>query len=189
MHAPARLIEADRTLVQILDSALAEAARRGGNWIACRLGCTMCCLGEFPITRLDAVRLRLGLQELEERDPHRAAAIRDRAKQSVARAAARPGGEDEDEPCPALDPVTGGCELYAARPVTCRLFGPAIRNGDQALGVCELCYQGASDEQIAACEVIAGSDALERSILDELATEAGESPETTVAAALAAEGD
>ena len=27
-----------------------------------------------------------------------------------------------DEPCPVLDPATGACDLYAARPMTCRIF-------------------------------------------------------------------
>ena len=57
---------ADGDLVQILDAALAEAARKSGPWLACRLGCTECCKGPFPITRLDALRLRAGLDELAD---------------------------------------------------------------------------------------------------------------------------
>ena len=33
----------------------------------------------------------------------------------------------DDVPCPALDPETGGCDLYAARPITCRTFGLTLR--------------------------------------------------------------
>ncbi len=36
--------------------------------------------------------------------------------------------------------------------MTCRVFGPPVRSED-GLGVCELCYHGASDEEIAACEM------------------------------------
>jgi hypothetical protein len=47
----------DQMLIQIVDSALAEAARRSGEWLVCRPGCTQCCIGVFPINQLDASRL------------------------------------------------------------------------------------------------------------------------------------
>ena len=59
----------------------------------------------------------------------------------------------DEEYCPALDPETLTCDLYDARPITCRIFGPAVRSGGDVLGVCELNYHGATDEQIAACQV------------------------------------
>src|SRR5258705_2175192 len=108
----------DRELIQIVDAALAEAARRAGSWLACRPGCFACCIGPFPISALDAERLREGLAVLASHDPERAARIRTRAL------AYRAG---EDEPCPALDPQGGTCDLYDARPLTCRTVGPAIR--------------------------------------------------------------
>ena len=69
-----------------------------------------------------------------------------------------------DEPCPVLDPATGLCELYDARPMTCRTFGPPVRS-EGGLGVCELCFHGATDEQIAACEMVADPDDLEWKLL------------------------
>ena len=60
-----RLDSGDRTLIQIVDAALAEAARKSGQWLVCRVGCTQCCIGPFPISQLDARRLRGGLAELE----------------------------------------------------------------------------------------------------------------------------
>ena len=48
----------DAALIQIVDAALAEAARKAGPWLACRLGCTECCMGPFAITPSDAERLR-----------------------------------------------------------------------------------------------------------------------------------
>ena len=137
----------DQALIQIVDAALAEAARKSGPWLVCRPGCTECCLGPFPITQLDARRLREGLAELDRRDPRRAADVRQRARQAVAHTAT------DDDPCPALDPAAGTCDLYAARPITCRIFGPPVRYGSDAVGVCELCFHGASDEEIAACRV------------------------------------
>jgi hypothetical protein len=59
----------DRALIQIVDAALAEAARRSGEWLVCRPGCTQCCIGVFPINQLDALRLRRGLAELQKLRP------------------------------------------------------------------------------------------------------------------------
>jgi len=170
----------DDVLVQIVDAALAEAARRSGAWLLCRPGCAQCCLGEFAITQLDAVRLRRGLAELEAGDPERAARLRRR----VAEAVARPEPMRDDDPCVALDPATGTCELYAARPIICRTFGPPVRCESGELGVCELCFEGAAPAEIAACEVEFDPQGLEPALLRELEETTGARGETTVALAL-----
>ena len=85
-----------------------------------------------------------------------------------------------DEPCPVLDPETGLCDLYDARPMTCRTFGPPVRS-DGGLGVCELCFHGASDEQIAACEMVADPDELESTLLSKLEETRGPRGQTIVA--------
>ena len=157
----------DRELVQIVDAALAEANRKAGAWVVCRPGCFECCMGPFPISQLDAARLRTGLADLAAADPARAARVRERAREAV-------GQMGDDEPCPALDPDTGTCDLYAARPLTCRTFGPAIRWGGDAVGICELNFQGAADEEIAACVVEIQTDEPEEA----------EGTQTTVAFAL-----
>lgn len=190
----------DQALIQIVDAAMAESARKSGAWLVCRLGCTQCCIGPFPITQLDAHRLRRGLAELEAGDPERASQIRERARESLARIAKDfPGdpvsgvlSEDEaeqaqfadfanEEPCPALDPETGACDLYAARPVSCRTFGPPARCDAGSLGVCELCFQGASDDEIAACEVEVDPDGLEAGLLEDFEKTTGARGETIVA--------
>ena len=175
----------DSHLIQIVDSALAETARRSGAWLACKPGCTACCHGIFAINQLDAERLRLGMADLEDRDPARAARIRARAKKSIARIAPgfpgdiRTGVLDEseeaqqqfeelgnDEPCPVLDPHSGLCDLYTSRPMTCRIFGPPVRSGEEGgLCVCELCYHGATDEQIASCEMVPDPENIEAKVL------------------------
>jgi Fe-S-cluster containining protein len=199
------LTTADRQLIQIVDAALADAKRKSGDWLVCRPGCTQCCIGPFAISQLDAARLRQGLSELEESDPARALRVRNRARDSVARiSAAFPGNAEtgilaedaaseqhfaafaDDEPCPALDPVTGLCDLYAARPMTCRIFGPPVRSGPEgALGVCELCYHGATDQQIAACEMKPDPENLERTLLERLGESTGAGGSTIVAFCLA----
>jgi Fe-S-cluster containining protein len=179
---PARDLE----LIQIVDAALADATRRSGEWLACRLGCTQCCIGPFAINQLDATRLGHGLKDLEHRFPKRARRVRDRARDAVQRLSATfPGNpltglldESEqgqelfadfanDELCPALDPDTGACELYESRPMTCRVFGPPVRS-ETGLGVCELCFVGATDDQIAACEMVPDPDDLEAELVTHL---------------------
>jgi len=193
----------DRALVQIVDSALADAAHRSGKWLVCRPGCTQCCFGVFAINLLDAVRLREGLTQLEDCAPERAARVRQRARDAVSRLSKEfPGnpitglldeGEEaeqrfaefaNDEPCPALDLETGLCELYESRPMTCRVFGPPIRSED-GLGVCELCFQGATDEEIAACEMNADPENLESALVEELEKTTGVHGQTIVAFCLA----
>jgi len=137
-------------------------------------------MGEFPITQLDALRLRRGLAGLEQREPERAARVRRRAREV---AASHPLFAAE-QPCPALDPETGTCDLYAARPITCRVFGPPVSCGSEAVGVCELCFQGASDAEIAACEMEVDSEGLEAVLLDALEERSGLRGETTVGVAL-----
>jgi Fe-S-cluster containining protein len=168
----------DRSLIRSVDRALAEAARKCGAWLACHAGCTECCKGPFSITQLDALRLRLGLAKLAKRAPRRAARVRARARE----AAGRPAGDDDF--CPALDPATGRCDLYAARPITCRTFGPPVRCGAEAVGICELCFRGASDAEIAACEVAIDAAGLESTLLEELERITGLKGDTTVVAAL-----
>jgi Fe-S-cluster containining protein len=201
----------DRQLIQIIDAALADAARRSGDWLVCRPGCTQCCVGAFAISQLDARRLQAGLSELFAADAERAARVRQRATAYIATFATEfPGdaltgvlGETaeaeaafeefaNDEPCPVLDPATGTCDLYAARPMTCRAFGPPIRSSDQSeegLGVCELCFHGATAEQIAACEMEVDPDNLESALLQQLQTETGAHGQTIVSYALISSSD
>jgi Fe-S-cluster containining protein len=200
MHRPT-LPAGNRQLVQIVDAALADATRRSGSWLVCRPGCTQCCIGVFAISQLDALRLENGLAELETTDPGRAARVRARANESVARltpdypgnpktGTLDPRSEEHfdnfanDEPCPALDPTTGTCDLYTSRPVACRAFGPPVRS-EGGLGVCELCFHGATEQQIAACEMEVDPDDLESKILLEIEQRSQLTGDTIVAFALA----
>jgi Fe-S-cluster containining protein len=173
-------MSSDFELVQIVDAALAEATRRSGSWLVCRPGCTQCCYGPFEISQLDAQRLRQGLEELESRDPLRAGAVRERSRQ-----AARLTHFSDDDPCPVLDPETGTCDLYASRPITCRCFGPPVHCDSGTVGVCELCFDGASDEEISACLVDFDPEGLESALIDALERASGVRGMTTVALSLA----
>lgn len=168
-----RLPRGDTQLVQIMNTALADAARRAGNWLVCRPGCTQCCHGVFAINALDVARLQAGMNTLCTEHPLKAAALLKRARKWVEEHGPEFPGDAEagvlgtseeaqmrfegfanDAACPALNPATGLCDVYEWRPMTCRVFGPPVRMGDgEALGCCELCFVGASEEQIAAGEM------------------------------------
>jgi Fe-S-cluster containining protein len=189
----------DTELVQIVDAELADAARRAGTWLVCRIGCTQCCYGAFAINALDAARLRVGMETLRGTQPELAAEIERRTRLWIEEHGAEfPGdlqtgrlGETDDDrekfeefaneaACPALDPATGRCDVYAWRPMTCRVFGPPVRMGDgEALGHCERCFHGASHAQVQACEMTI-PHALEADVLERV----GAAGETVVAFAL-----
>ena len=79
-----------------------------------------------------------------------------------------------------LDPESGLCDLYDARPMTCRTFGPPVRSED-GLGVCELCFQGATDEQIVACEMVVDPEDLEAKMVEKVEKTRGPRGSTIVA--------
>jgi Fe-S-cluster containining protein len=151
------------------------------------------------VSPLDALRLHAGMEKLRATEPALAAEIAHRAGMWVVEHGAEfPGdvetgllGNSAEErerfesfanaaACPALDPATGGCDVYAWRPMTCRVFGPPIRMGDgAALAHCELNFVGASEDEVAACEMPLAYD-LEAELLEEIASK----DETVVAFAL-----
>ena len=171
---------ATMSLIQIVTTAVADAYARGAAWLPCRPGCSQCCIGVFPIRQQDAARLRDGLAFLTQNDPARATRIRARVAATLTRLdpwfpgdlATGTLGESyedailfeefaNDEPCPALDLDHGTCDLYEARPILCRTFGPPMRTEEGNLATCELCFVGATTEEIARCELDPTIPALE----------------------------
>ena len=201
MPGPSFSLErADRRLLRVVDDAMAGSAARAGDRLACRPGCDECCHGPFPVNVLDAWRLRRGLAELAAREPERAASVVARARAQLPALAAgfpgdpRTGVLSEDEtaeeaffgahaalPCPALDPATRRCDLYAYRPLTCRTFGPPVRIGDSDLPPCRLCFQGSCAAEIEACRAEPDPHGLE----DRVVARLGDDEETLVAFVLA----
>ena len=202
MELPAR----DSQLVQIMKASLADATRRAGEWLVCRPDCTQCCYGAFAINQLDVMRLQAGMNVLRSTEPGRAGGIERRAQRWIDEhgrdfpgdpATGLLGSSDADRErfeefandaaCPALDPATGLCDVYQARPMACRIFGPpvAMDAGDDdgpALAHCELCFVGVSAAEVAACEMRVPQE-LEQGLLDDLEHE-GLRGETVVAFAL-----
>lgn len=187
-------------LFPILDAALASTTARSSDWLACRPGCHQCCVGVFAISQLDAEKLR---EALDSAEPGVADRVRRRAAASRARLTAEfpgdpssgllftePQHEDDfaefanEEPCPVLDPVTGTCDLYAARPVQCRTFGPPVRDEEDHLTVCELCFVNAPAEEVARCEMDQGWRPLEDELIAAAEQRAGLHGATLIAFAL-----
>ncbi|MDP1769629.1 MAG: YkgJ family cysteine cluster protein [Nitrospirota bacterium] len=122
--------------------------------VPCRLGCTNCCIGPFPITLLDVQTLQQGLPSLSQDQRLR---IQQRAiEQTAAMEVAFPqlthselldtwSDQEIDRlvtefhhyPCPALEP-DGRCGVYQHRPLVCRSMGiPTERHG-LTHGACEV---------------------------------------------------
>ena len=122
--------------------------------VPCRLGCTSCCIGPFPITLLDVHTLQQGLAALAPDHRHR---IEQRAiEQTAAMEAAFPQlihtdllddwpdqeidrlvAEFHHHSCPALE-ADGHCALYDYRPLACRSMGIPTESHDLAHGACEI---------------------------------------------------
>jgi Fe-S-cluster containining protein len=122
--------------------------------VPCRLGCTGCCIGPFPITLLDVHTLRQGLATLLPNHRHH---IEQRAaEQTTAMEAAFPqltrtdpldhwSDRDIDRlvtefhhyPCPALE-ADGRCGVYDHRPLACRSMGIPTEDHGLAHGACEV---------------------------------------------------
>jgi Fe-S-cluster containining protein len=113
---------------------------------------------------LDTERLREGFRLADADKQER---IRERVQQSIKQLSPDfPGDtstgilyEDEasqeafenfanEAACPVLDPTTGTCDLYAHRPMTCRVFGPPVQTEEGGFGICELCFVEAPTEAI-----------------------------------------
>jgi Fe-S-cluster containining protein len=122
--------------------------------VPCRLGCTNCCIGPFPITLLDVHTLQQGLAGLPPDHRHR---IEQRAlEQTAAMEVAFPqlshsdlldkwSDQDIDRlvtefhnlPCPALE-TDGRCGVYDHRPLVCRSMGIPTEDRGLAHGACEV---------------------------------------------------
>ncbi len=122
--------------------------------VPCRLGCTSCCIGPFPITLLDVLTLQQGLAGLPPDHRHR---IEQRAvEHTAAMEAAFPqltktnrldNWSDQEidrlvtefhhHPCPALE-TNGRCGVYQHRPLVCRSMGIPTEDRGVAHGACEV---------------------------------------------------
>ena len=122
--------------------------------VPCRLGCTSCCIGPFPITLLDAHTLQQGLADLppdyrrhiEQRAIEQTSAMEtafpqlthtDLLDQWTDQDIDRLVTEFHHHPCPALG-ADGRCGVYSHRPLVCRSMGIPTEDQGLAHGACEV---------------------------------------------------
>jgi Fe-S-cluster containining protein len=122
--------------------------------VPCKLGCTSCCIGPFPITLLDVQTLQQGLaglspdhrQRIEQRAVEQTAAMETSFPQ-LANTDLLDNWSDQDidrlvtefhhQPCPALE-TDGRCGIYNHRPLACRSMGIPTEDRGLAHGACEI---------------------------------------------------
>jgi Fe-S-cluster containining protein len=90
-----------------------------------------------------------------------------------------------EAPCPALDPDSGACLLYAWRPVVCRTHGPPLRERDGDVAHCPLCFTTATPAQIEAARTTGDVDDIERPLVERVEQETDRRGMTSVTFALA----
>jgi hypothetical protein len=96
-------------LYRRVDEFTRAAADGQPGALACREGCTPCCEVDLSVFPIEAERVRMALAALPADVRHAAA---DRARRGCH--------------CCLLDPATGHCVVYPARPLICRTHGLAI---------------------------------------------------------------
>jgi Fe-S-cluster containining protein len=151
---PARNPSAQARLAGKTDQWFQRASAVLLSQVPCRAGCSHCCIGLFPVTRLDADLLREGLAQLPAQQQAR---IQRRASEQVrALEGTNPrlrssysleGWSDkdidravsdfDDVACPALG-EDGLCALYAYRPLTCRSMGIPTESEGIVNGACSI---------------------------------------------------
>ena len=97
-----------------IDSFVAKVGGRYPGELACRAGCSDCCVGGLSVTEVEASAIARLLATMSESE-----------RAALARRADAPN----DERCVALDD-DGRCGIYAARPIVCRSHGVPIRFRD-----------------------------------------------------------
>lgn len=141
---PNRLFDEYERLSKTADSAFAKIKTDFRVKVLCGHGCADCCHAAFGLFFVEAAYLRMRFQELE-RKKRRAILARcvksdqqlDRIRKKMAEAE---GGTEAGEVdlsfvrirCPLLSD-DHLCDLYFARPITCRVYGIPTSSGGKAM--------------------------------------------------------
>ena len=112
MNVPSRLFQ----LLGDIDARVHAIRADRPDWL-CAKGCDSCCRGLAAEPRLTAAEWGLLRDALAALPAQRLGEIR---QKMLALAAAQPSFPVV---CPLLDPASGACPVYAARPVACRTYG------------------------------------------------------------------
>ncbi|HEY5626951.1 MAG TPA: YkgJ family cysteine cluster protein [Nitrospira sp.] len=149
-HGPAGL----SSLAQKTDDWFTRAQATLLGQVPCRIGCSSCCIGPFPITLLDERLLHEGLSQLsvDQREriverAHKQVSAMETVYPQLARSRFLDHWPDADidqlisrfhqNPCPALGD-DGLCGLYEYRPLTCRSMGIPAEQAGITNGACQV---------------------------------------------------
>ena len=90
----------------------------------------------------------------------------------------------EEAPCPALDPLTGTCDLYDCPPDRLPHLGPPLRVGDEDVPPCALWFTSAAPAEVERARQALDIAHLEHPMTDEVEADTLRFGATTVAFAL-----
>ncbi len=122
------------------DMAFAQVAVSFPKEVRCGSGCDDCCRAVFDLTPAEALALALAFRRLPRNARREALRRAEKAEAEFDQVARRALNQAPEERlltfsrarvvCPLLE--KGRCLLYAARPLTCRLYGIPVASGDGA---------------------------------------------------------
>ena len=126
MNTPSRLCQ----LLDDIDARVCAIRADRPDWL-CAKGCDSCCRRLAAEPRLTAAEWALLRAALAALPAQRLGEIR---QKMLALAASQPSFPVV---CPLLDPASGACPVYAARPVACRTYGFYVQR-ELGLYCCEI---------------------------------------------------
>ncbi len=123
--------------------------------LPCAKGCTHCCIGPFSITLLDVEQIQAGLSHLSTAARQQIESTAQEQTNAIQHSASDlfQGSPFLDRldychidflveqfahlPCPALH-ADGSCQIYAYRPLTCRMMGIPLEEKGEVQGACQV---------------------------------------------------
>lgn len=139
-HTLRQILEELESLRARADASFQKVTELHPQAVACHQGCDDCCHALFDLAPLEAVSLALAFLELPRQTRREARRRAEKASamfdQAMAQSLSLQGPERLRQlslarvPCPLLE--AGRCLLYAARPLTCRLYGVPVNVDGQA---------------------------------------------------------
>lgn len=136
-----------RSLVQQVDAVFKQVQEEYGECVACKVGCSDCCHALFDLTLIEAMFIKNQFDKvIPEQDRQKIlerANVADRKVYKLKREASKAHQEGKPENqileemaeqrirCPLLGDGEK-CEMYASRPITCRLYGIPTAIGGEA---------------------------------------------------------
>jgi len=136
-----------KALVDQVEAVFKKVQEEYSECVVCKVGCSDCCHALFDLTLIEAMFIKSQFDKLAPKEARQKiierANVADRKVYKLKRKASKDlqDGKPENEilaemaerriPCPLLDDQEQ-CALYAARPITCRLYGIPTVIGGQA---------------------------------------------------------